>query len=60
MKRKYSYLLLTAIGIIVPYYFFVGFLITHGLDGRAFVQELFGTDISAFFAANLLLAAWCL
>jgi len=56
MKRKHFYLVLAIVGLAVPYYFFISFLMAHGLDGRAFVQQLFGTQISTFFAADLLIS----
>ena len=56
MKQKHLYLILAVIGLFVPYYFFVSFLTVHGLDGKAFVQELFGSKISTFFAADLLVS----
>ena len=57
MKQKHVYLILAVIGFVGPYYFFVSFLAAHGLDGKAFVQELFGTRISTFFAVDLLLSS---
>ena len=56
MKRKHIYLVLAAIGFVAPYYFFISFLAAHGLDGKEFVGELFGTRISTFFAADLLVS----
>lgn len=56
MTRKHVYLLLTVIGFIVPYYFFISFLMLHGLDPRLFIRELFGTRISTFFAVDLLIS----
>ena|SRR5689334_3739923 len=57
MKSKRFYMILAVIGFIGPYYFFIAFLKAHGLDGKAFLQELFGTPISAFFAVDLLLSS---
>ena len=56
MKLKHLYLALAFIGAVVPYYFLIMFLKTHGLDGRSFLQQLFGTQISTFFAVDLLLS----
>src|SRR5437764_9334004 len=56
MKQKHLYLILAVIGFVGPYYFFISFLTAHGLDWKAFVQELFGTRISTFFAVDLLLS----
>lgn len=54
--RKTLYLALAVLGFIVPYFFFVRFLLANGLDGSKFARQLFGTPISCFFAADLLLA----
>lgn len=56
MKLKHLYLTLAVIGFVVPYYFFLAFLRAYGLDGRRFVDEIFATRISTFFAADLLLS----
>jgi len=57
MKKKHFYSILAVIGFVGPYYFFISFLMAHGLDGKAFVQQLFGTQISTFFAVDLLLSS---
>src|SRR5215510_5895934 len=57
MTRKHIYLFLAVVGFVVPYYFFISFLMAHGFDARLFVRQLFGTPISTFFAADLLLSA---
>ena len=57
MKKKHLYLVLAIVGMVVPYYFLISFLTAHGLDGRAFLQQLFGTQISTFFAVDLLLSS---
>jgi hypothetical protein len=57
MKQKHLYLILAFVGLVVPYWFFISFLTGHGWDGRAFVRQLFGTQISAFFAMDLLLSS---
>jgi len=54
--RKQIYLFLAVIGLIVPYYFLISFVMANGLDGRLFFKQLFGTPISAFFAVDLLLS----
>src|SRR6266404_1137993 len=56
MKQKHLYLILAVIGFVGPYYFLISFLTAHGVDGKAFVQELFGTKISTFFAVDLLVS----
>ena len=57
MKLKHLYLILAVIGIALPYYFLITFLKTHGLDGGALLQQLFGTQISTFFAVDLIIAS---
>jgi hypothetical protein len=56
MSRKLVYLILAVIGFVVPYYFLISFLMTHGLAARVFFNQLFGTPISTFFAADLLIS----
>ena len=55
MKRLY--LLLTAAGLVLPYYFFISFLLEHGLDLPLLIEQLFANDISTFFAVDLLITA---
>lgn len=56
MSRKLVYLILAIIGFILPYYFLISFLMTHGFDSRLFLVQLFATPISTFFAVDLLLS----
>ena len=56
MSRKPVYLILTVIGFVLPYYFLISFLMTHGLAARVFLNQLFGTPISTFFAVDLLIS----
>ncbi|PYP82855.1 MAG: hypothetical protein DMF61_24985 [Blastocatellia bacterium AA13] len=48
MTRKRFYLMLAIVGFVIPYYFFVSFLLANGPDGRLFLHQLFGTPISTF------------
>ncbi len=57
MKKKHLYLIFAVIGFVGPYYFLISFLTAHGVDGKAFVQQLFGTKISTFFAVDLLVSS---
>ena len=57
MKKKHPYLIFAIIGFVGPYYFLISFLAAHGVDGNAFVQQLFGTKISTFFAVDLLVSS---
>ena len=51
------YLALSIIGIVVPYGFFVPWLMEHGLDIPLFVAELFSTRVGAFFGADVIVSA---
>lgn len=42
------YLLLAGIGLILPYYFFIGFVSAYGLDIQMFVNFLLANPISIF------------
>jgi hypothetical protein len=57
MKLKHLYLVLAVIGFVTPYYFLVTFLAAYGLDGRAILQQLFASEISTFFAVDLIIAS---
>lgn len=57
MRRKHLYLILAVAGFLAPYYFLISFIAAHGLDTKAFVQQLFGTRISTFFAVDLLISS---
>ncbi len=59
MQPKTFYLVLFALGIVIPMSAFLPWLVAHGLDGRLFVRELFANRISTFFALDLLLTAVC-
>jgi len=56
MSRKLLYLILAVIGFILPYYFLISFLISHGPDLRLLLTQLFATPISTFFAVDLLIS----
>lgn len=55
MKRVY-FVLATA-GFALPYYFFVRFLLDHGLDIPLALDRLFSNDISTFFTVDLAISA---
>ena len=44
-------------GIVIPYWFALPFFLIHGPNFRLFVEEVFGTRISSFFAADLIVAS---
>jgi hypothetical protein len=55
MKRLY--LSLAVIGWVLPYFFFVSFLIENGLDLALLLDQLFASYISTFFAVDLIITA---
>lgn len=55
MKRLY--LVLAILGFVLPYYFFVAFLIENGLDLPLLFDQLFANQISTFFAIDLIITA---
>ena len=57
MTPQQVYLLLCVAGIVLPYSQFVPFLREHGLDVRLFVEQLFATRISAFFALDVIVSS---
>jgi hypothetical protein len=57
MKAKHLYLLLGFAGTILPYWWFVPFLRDHGLDLRLFLEQLFATQISGFFAMDVVVSS---
>jgi|SRR5882672_2521728 len=44
-------------GVVIPYWFALPFFLTHGSNFSLFFEELFQTDISRFFAADLIVAS---
>jgi hypothetical protein len=57
MSPKYIYLALCIVGTIVPYLWFVPWLMDHGLDIPRMVEELFANRISAFFGLDVIVAS---
>jgi hypothetical protein len=55
MKRLF--LVLAALGWVVPYYFFLSLLLENGLNLALLVDQLFASDISTFFAVDLVITA---
>jgi hypothetical protein len=57
MALKTAYLALSVLGAIFPLSRFVIFLQQFGPDPAAFIQQLFGTPISAFFGWDVIISA---
>jgi phosphoglycerol transferase MdoB-like AlkP superfamily enzyme len=56
MTRKSIFLVLSLIGLVAPYYFFFKFLGENGFDIPLLVGQLFSTNISTFFAVDLVVS----
>ena len=57
MRPKNLYLGLCVIGTVLPYSQFIPFLHEHGLDPRAFLDQLFATYIGGFFAWDVIVSS---
>jgi hypothetical protein len=57
LTTKKPYLFLAVIGFVLPYCFFVSFLIENGLDVELLLEQLFANRISTFFAVDLIITA---
>jgi Protein of unknown function DUF2834 len=57
MRLQHVYLGLCVVGMILPYWQFVPWLASHGLDLSLFISELFSTRIGAFFGLDVIISA---
>src|SRR5215469_8303542 len=57
MKKKNIYLALCLLGIVLPYWQFVPWVMQNGLNMPLFFQQLFANRISAFFGMDVLVSA---
>jgi hypothetical protein len=57
MKPKTLYLSLCVVGIVLPYWQFIPWLIANGMNFSLFFQQLFASRISSFFAMDVLVSA---
>lgn len=48
------------LGFALPYYFFIPFVLSHGLDIPLFISQLFENQISAFFGADVIVSSFVL
>ena len=56
MRPKTAYALLCVAGALLPYAQLLPFLLEHGLDPGEFVNQLFASRISSFFAWDVIVA----
>lgn len=57
MRPKHIYLGLCILGTVLPYSQFLPFLREHGLDSRAFVEQMFATPVGGFFSWDVLVSS---
>ncbi len=57
MKPRHFYLVVCALGLLVPNSLFLPWLLEHGLSPRQFVQDLFANGVSAFFGLDVVISA---
>lgn len=57
MKIQHLYLVFCIVGTVLPLAQFVPWIIANGLDITLFIQQLFSTGISAFFAWDVIVSA---
>jgi hypothetical protein len=57
MKLKHAYLALWLIGVALPAWQIIPFLVEHGLDLRLFFQQLFSNAVGAFFGMDVIVSS---
>jgi hypothetical protein len=57
MKSKTLYLVLSLLGVILPYWQLVPWVAANGLNMPLFFRELFANRISAFFGMDVIVSA---
>jgi len=58
MKLRHLYLLLAALGLVLPYCQFVPWVVEHhALNMPLFLHDLFANRVSAFFAMDVMVSA---
>lgn len=57
MRPKHLYLALCIVGTILPLGVLVPFLRAHGIDARAFLDQLFATPVSSFFGTDVIVSS---
>jgi Terpene cyclase DEP1 len=57
---QWLFLFVAVLGTVLPYAYFIPFLMTHGLDLPLFFKQLFQNNISAFFGTDVVVLALAL
>ncbi len=54
---QWLFLVAAILGTILPFYFFIPFLVNHGLDVPLFFRQLFENQISSFFGMDVFVSS---
>ena len=54
MTKKNTYLILTFLGILLPYYLFLPWVLEHGYNASLFFSELFANDVAGTGGLDIL------
>lgn len=54
---KYFYAILCLIGILFPYYFFIPWLLEHGINIELFISDITQSQIGAFAWSDVIVSA---
>jgi hypothetical protein len=54
------YLIVAVLGLVLPYAFFVPFLVENGLNLPLFVQQMFANRIAGFFSLDVIVSSLAL
>lgn len=57
MRPKTAFLLLAIAGAIIPYLYFVPWVVDHGFNLQLFVDQMLANRVSKFFAADVIVSA---
>lgn len=57
MNRKHVYLLFCVLGVVLPYWQFLPWVLENGFQMKLFVQQLFANRIGGFFGLDVLISA---
>ncbi len=57
MKTRHGYLILSVLGIALPYAHLIPWLAAHGIDVPLFTHDLFANGVSGFFAVDVVVSA---
>lgn len=57
MKARHFYLGCAVLGVVIPNAAFWPWLLSHGIDPRRFLSDLFANGVSAFFGLDVIVSA---